>query len=118
MFIQLEIKENSDYSGILYDINGGKLSYEFAKILDPDKPCLTLVATDVDRLGIVDGNGIRKLTLREGLRLNGFPDDYKMDVGYRKGMDLLGNTVTVPIIKMICSRVLENEVEERLDGCE
>ena len=114
----IRIKENSDYSGILYDINGGKLSYEFAKILDPNKPCLTLVATDVDRLGIVDGNGIRKLTLREGLRLNGFPEDYKMDVEYRKGMDLLGNTVTVPIIKMICSRVLENEVEERLDGCE
>ena len=36
-----EIKE------ILYDINGGRLSYEFTKILDPNKSCLTLVATDV-----------------------------------------------------------------------
>ena len=103
------------YNEILYDINGGRLSYEFTKILDPNKPCLTLVATDVGHLGVIDNNGIRKLTLREGLRLNGYPDSYKLDIDYNKGMDLLGNTVVVPVIKMICDRIVENE---RLDGCE
>ena len=114
------IKEKSIdfYSEKLYDINGGKLSYEFAKILDPNKPCLTLVATDVGKFAVVDGKGIRKLTLREGLRLNGYPEDYNLNIDYTKGMDLLGNTVVVPIIKMICDRVLENEVDERSDGCE
>ena len=64
-------------------------------------------------LGVIDNNGIRKLTLREGLRLNGYPDSYKLDIDYNKGMDLLGNTVVVPVIKMICDRIVENE---RLDG--
>ena len=103
------------YNEILYDINGGRLSYEFTKILDPNKSCLTLVATDVSHLGVIDGKGIRKLTLREGLRLNGYPDSYKLDIDYNKGMDLLGNTVVVPVIKMICYRIVENE---RLDGSE
>ena len=102
-------KNIDNYSETLYDINGGKLSYEFAKILDPNKPCLTLVATDVSKFGVIDGKGIRKLTLREGLRLNGYPEDYILDLDYNKGMDLLGNTVVVPIIKMICDRIVENE---------
>lgn len=102
------IKEKSldTFDEILYDIVGGKLSYEFTKIIDPTKPCLTLVATEVGKLGVIDGEGIRKLTLREGLRLNGYPENYKFDIAYRKGMDLLGNTVVVPIIKMICERIL------------
>ena len=74
---------------------------------------LTLVATDVGKFAVVDGKGIRKLTLREGLRLNGYPEEYNLNIDYTKGMDLLGNTVVVPIIKMICDRVLENEVDER-----
>ena len=92
-----------------YDVIGGRLSYEFTKIFDPNKPALTLVATEVGKNAVVDGNGIRKLTITEGLRLNGYPDDYKLNLDYRKAMDLLGNTVVVPIIKMICERVLEDE---------
>lgn len=105
----IKSKNIDNYSELLYDINGGKLSYEFAKIIDPNKPCLTLVATDVSKMAVVDGKGIRKLTLREGLRLNGYPEDYTFDIDYSKGMDLLGNTVVVPIIKMICDRILESE---------
>lgn len=92
-----------------YDVIGGRLSYEFTKIFDPNKPALTLVATEVGKNAVVDGNGIRKLTITEGLRLNGYPDDYKLNLDYRKAMDLLGNTVVVPIIKMICERVLVDE---------
>lgn len=105
----VKAKDIDNYPEKLYDINGGKLSYEFAKILDPNKACLTLVATDVGKFGVIDGKGIRKLTLREGLRLNGYPESYKFDIDYNKGMDLLGNTVVVPIIKMICDRIIENE---------
>lgn len=96
----------------VYDISGGRLSFEFAKILDPNKPSLTLVATEVSRLGVIDGDGIRKLTIKECLRLNGFPDDYIMNVDYKKAVDLLGNTVVVPVIKMLCKRIFENEVKE------
>lgn len=92
----------------VYDILGGCLSFEFTRFINPNESCLTLVATDACKLGVVDGDGIRQLTLKECLRLDGYPDDYKFDVPYRVGLDLLGNTVVVPVIKMICERILES----------
>ena len=59
----------------LYDIKCGRLSFPFTKFLDPNKPCLTLVATDASHLGVIDGQNIRQLTIRECLRLNGFPEN-------------------------------------------
>lgn len=99
--------EHLDNKWEIYDINGGKLSFEFAKILDPNKLCLTLVATDASKMAVVDNEGLRRLTLREGLRLNGYPEWYKLDIDYKKGFDLLGNTVVVPVIKEVCKKILE-----------
>lgn len=100
-----------DRDGVVeYDINGGRLSYEFTKFIDPYEPCMTLVATEARTLGVVEDNGVRKLTLRECLSLNGYPKDYKVeDISESKYLDLLGNTVVVPIIKMICERIVDNE---------
>ena len=61
---------------------------------------------DMQKLFVVDGEGLRKLTLREGLRLFGFPDDYKFDIKEKQGFDLLGNTVVVPVIKAVAERLL------------
>ena len=47
-----------------YNIVAGKLSFEFTKILNPKDITPTLVAMDVDKIGVVDGKGIRKLTPR------------------------------------------------------
>lgn len=93
----------------LYDIKCGRLSYPFTKFLDPYKPCLTLVATDASYLGVIDGDNIRKLTIKEGLQLDGYPEDYKMNIPYKKALDLLGNTVVVPVIKEICLRIFNCE---------
>ena len=103
----LGVKNIEGYSETLYDIMGGRLSYEFTKIIDPNKPCLTIVATEAEKMGIVDNDRIRKLTIKEGLRLSGYPDDYVINLEYRKAMDLIGNTVVVPVIKMICNRILD-----------
>ena len=89
----------------LYDIKCGRLSFPITKFLDPNKPSLTLVATDASHIGVVDGNNIRHLTIRECLRLNGFPEEYIINTTYNKALDLLGNTVVVPVIKEICLRV-------------
>jgi DNA (cytosine-5)-methyltransferase 1 len=62
---------------------------------------------DMKKLFVVDNGGVRTLTLREGLKLFGFPDDYKFDVGMDEGYDLLGNTVTVPVVKAVSERVLK-----------
>jgi len=87
-----------------YNIVTGKLSFEFSKILDPKGLAPTLVATDVDKLGVIDNDGIRKLSLREGLRLFGYPEEYSLDIfnnsntERRKAFDLLGNTVAVSVV--------------------
>jgi len=89
-----------------YNIVAGKLSFEFTKILDPEDVTPTLVATDVSRLGVIDGNGIRCLTVREGLRLFGFPDNYSLDfLKANQSFDLLGNTVCVPVIEILCEKL-------------
>lgn len=89
-----------------YNIVAGKLSFEFAKILNPQDIAPTLVAMDVAKLGVVDGNGIRRLTIRECQRLCGYPDDYSLDMlSETDAFDLLGNTVCVPVIKDISLRM-------------
>lgn len=90
-----------------YNIVAGKMSYEVSKILDPEKIAPTLVAMDMQHLYVPDGEGIRKLSLREGLRLFGFPEDFKFNIKQSDGYDLLGNTVVVPVISAVTSRLLD-----------
>lgn len=90
-----------------YNIVAGKMSYEVAKVLDTDSIAPTLVAMDMQHLFVIDGKGIRPLSLREGLRLFGYPDDMKFDVEIEDGFDLLGNTVVVPVIKEVSKRLLK-----------
>lgn len=90
-----------------YNIVSGKMSFEVSKVLSPKEIAPTLVAMDMQHLFVPDGDGIRQLTLREGLRLFGYPDDYKFDVTVDEGYDLLGNTVVVPVIKAVSERILD-----------
>lgn len=89
-----------------YNIVAGKMSFAINKVLDPADVAPTLVAMDMERLYIVDGQGLRNLTLREGLRLFGYPDDFSFDIPLKLGYDLLGNTVVVPVIKAVALRML------------
>lgn len=98
-----------------YNIVAGKMSYEIAKVLDPKSIAPTLVAMDMEHLFVGDGKGLRKLSLREGLRLFGYPDDFKFNVSEQNGYDLLGNTVVVPVIKQVALRVLNIICGEKND---
>ena len=95
-----------------YNIVTGKLSFPISHILDNKGQAPTIVAMDMNNLGVADGKGIRRLTLREGLRLFGYPEDYSLDFyshdskGIRLGYDLLGNSVCVPVIKAVAKRLL------------
>lgn len=90
-----------------YNIVTGKLSFEINKILDPNDIAPTLVATDMVKLAVPDGDGLRTLTKREGLRLFGYPENYEIPVKETKAFDLLGNTVVVPVIQAISKRILD-----------
>lgn len=90
-----------------YNIVTGKLSFEINKILDPNDIAPTLVATDVSRLAVPDNGGLRKLTIREGLRLFGYPEWYKIPVKETEAFDLLGNTVAVPVVEHVAKQLAE-----------
>lgn len=91
-----------------YNIVAGKLSFEINKVLDPQGISPTLVAMDMKKIFVVDNGGLRPLTLREGLRLFGFPDDFKFPVSRAEGFDLLGNTVAVPVVEAVAGRLVRS----------
>ncbi len=52
-------------------------------------------------------NGIRRLTTREMLRLQGFPESFKMPLPYSSARKVIGNSVTVPVIKAIAVEMMK-----------
>lgn len=90
-----------------YNIVTGKLSFEVNKVLDPKDIAPTLVATDVSRLAVPDGDGLRRLTIREGLRLFGYPEWYEIPTKEYDAFDLLGNTVAVPVVEFVAGKLAE-----------
>jgi len=90
-----------------YNIVAGKLSFEINKVLSPKDVAPTLVAMDMQKLFVADNGGLRRLTLREGLRLFGYPEEMIFEVKEKEGFDLLGNTVVVPVIKAVAERLLK-----------
>ena len=90
-----------------YNIVAGKLSFEINKVLSPEDVAPTLVAMDMQKLYVGDNGGLRRFTLREGLRLCGYPDDMIFNVSEKDGFDLLGNTVVVPVVKAVADRLLD-----------
>ena len=54
---------------------------------------------------LVDGE--RRLTVREMLRLQGFPEDYELPGSYQQARCLTGNSVPVPVISAVLQSVRE-----------
>jgi DNA (cytosine-5)-methyltransferase 1 len=53
-------------------------------------------------------NGIRRLTAREMLRLQGFPDDFKINIPYSALRKVAGNSVSVPVIRAIAGEMIKS----------
>lgn len=51
-------------------------------------------------------NGIRRLTGREMLRLQGFPDSFIINIPYSQARKVAGNSVSVPVIKAIAYEMI------------
>lgn len=52
-------------------------------------------------------NGERRLTEREMLRLQGFPESFKINVAYGAMRRLAGNSVAVPVVSALVKQVVE-----------
>lgn len=105
--VKKRIPDESKEKG--YNIVAGKLSFEFTKILNPKGIAPTLVAMDVSKLGVIDNGGLRKLSLREGLRLCGYPERYSLECldNISDGFDLLGNTVVINVVEEVVKRIAD-----------
>jgi DNA (cytosine-5)-methyltransferase 1 len=55
------------------------------------------------------------MTLREGLRLFGYPEWFKMPVTDDEGFDLLGNTVAVNVVTAVAERLASSFQNEAVD---
>jgi DNA (cytosine-5)-methyltransferase 1 len=53
-------------------------------------------------------NGVRRLTSREMLRLQGFPDSFKINIPYSKLRFVAGNSVSVPVIHAIAQQIIHS----------
>ena len=51
-------------------------------------------------------NGVRRLTGREMLRLQGFPDNFVINIPYSQARKVAGNSVSVPVIKAIAGEMM------------
>lgn len=89
-----------------YNIVAGKLSFEISKILDPTGLTPTLVATDLDRMMVIERGGLRRLSITEMLRLFGFQDSMKVNLKRSEIVDLLGNSVPVNIVEAVSDRLV------------
>jgi len=99
-----------------YNLVAGKLSFELNKILGSDCITPTIVATEANRIGVIDNNYIRRLSTRECFRLFGFPDTYCSNIKDNKLYDLIGNTVVVPVVKDVSVKALTTYLLSRYDS--
>jgi DNA (cytosine-5)-methyltransferase 1 len=58
--------------------------------------------------GVVNRDGIRKMTPREWARLQGFPDEYLIPVADASAYKQFGNSVAVPAIQATAMEVIKN----------
>ena len=65
--------------------------------------------------GMINKEGIRKMTPREWARLQGYPDSYKLLLADVHLYKQLGNSVTVPVIKAIAEQV-KNVLKKYMEG--
>ena len=94
-----------------------------AAVVDPDKVyqwrwsyvrenkknvCPTLLASYMQPTLILTDKGIRGITPREGFRLQGFPDSFKLpDMKDKDLFHQVGNSVSVPVIRDIATNMYE-----------
>ncbi len=74
---------------------------------DGNSPCLTAkMGTGGNNVPVLVREN-RKLTVRECLRLQGFPESYKMKDNYSQSYKQIGNSVTVPVITSIAEEMVK-----------
>lgn len=96
--------EIRELDGIAGAIVCGGMGRERNLIIDHREHSMTPI-TNIK--GEINKEDIRKMTPREWARLQGFPDSYNLTLADTQLYKQFGNSVTVPVIKAIASRIKE-----------
>lgn len=90
-----------------YNLGSGRLSFPYSRIYGADEVTVTATATDTNRMGVVDGDHIRRFLPVEYKRLFGFDDDYVLPESLKPSQiyDLFGNSVVVPVAEAVTNRL-------------
>ena len=67
--------------------------------------CPTISSNSFEQNNLLKGERIRKLTPRECLRLQGFPESFKIIISDMQAYKQAGNAMSVNVVKMILERV-------------
>lgn len=96
-------KVNEDYPIFATEIRPSRCSMRN----DGNSPCLTAkMGTGGNNVPVLVKEN-RKLTVRECLRLQGFPEDYKIRDNYSQSYKQIGNSVTVPVVTLIAEEMIK-----------
>lgn len=94
-------KYNNRHYIIANNIRPSKVSFSSTGI----SPCLTAkMGTGGNNIPVIYELG-RKYTVKECLKLMGFPDNYKITENYSQSYKQVGNSVVVPIVSSIASGI-------------
>lgn len=92
-----KVKPNAPYPSIWHENIGGNISAL-------PYSCALRAGGSYNYLLV---NGERRLTGREMLRLQGFPETFKINVAYTQVRKIAGNSVTVKVIELIAEQILK-----------
>lgn len=98
----LKVKPNAPYPSIWHENIGGNISAL-------PHSCALRAGGSYNYLLV---NGERRLTSREMLRLQGFPDSFKINIAYTQARKIAGNSVTVKVIELIAKQI-EKAMEQK-----
>ena len=100
--------EIKDLDGISNTIVTGGMGRERNLIIDKRLKDFTPV-THIK--GEVNRDGIRRMTPREWARLQGFPDNFKIEVADVSAYKQFGNSVAIPAVQATAQKLIEKVVE-------
>jgi DNA (cytosine-5)-methyltransferase 1 len=72
-----------------------------------DNPRKGFYKEGMDKAKAKNSLGIRTLTIREYARLQGFPDDFVFPVPKTQAYKQIGNSVSIPVVRLIASNILK-----------
>jgi len=104
-FIGYEKKKsiNVDHPLFVHDVRPSRCVFRN----DGISPCLTAkMGTGGNNVPIVVSEN-RKLTVRECLRFQGFPEDFKIQDNYSQSYKQVGNTVSIPVVSHLANEIIK-----------